>query len=58
MINEQALTIATHTIWHKTFTWSLIYGFTVSGRTIKLKSVNWMESTKYHHNTEYETGFP
>ena len=30
-----------NTIWHKNFTWSLI--FMLSGRTIKLKFINWME---------------
>lgn len=28
-------------VWHKNFKWNLVYGFTVSGTTIKLKSVNW-----------------
>ena len=34
------------------------YGFTVSGRTIKLKSVNWMESAIYYYDIEHETGLP
>ena len=31
-------------------------GFAVSGRTVKLKSVNWMKSAIHHHDLEYKTG--
>ena len=30
------------TIWHKKFTWNLILQL-ANGRTVKLKSINWME---------------
>ena len=30
-------------IWHNNLTWNLILQFTVSGRTIKLISINWMD---------------
>ena len=31
------------TVWHENFTWNLIYSFMVSGKTVKLKYVNYME---------------
>ena len=34
--------IASYTVWQGNFTWNLILWFTVSGRTVKLQSVNCM----------------
>ena len=32
-----------YTVWHEHFAWNLILWFMISDRTVKLKSINWME---------------
>ena len=58
--NIHSATTQLITIWYKNFKWNLICSFTVSGRSVKLKYVNWIEIyyVLYCHDTENKTGLP